>query len=171
MNQVMRKHRAPATKPFHSAARKILPLALILLALVVFADELVKISIQEYKKRRNRSTTEEAYQRALHRLRETKIGMKTDLFFEKMEMLMIRDKEGRAIDGFVDGYLQAESVDMSEGKDPDRYAVFGYHTKWKKKKGAVKKFYVVFRHKILREIAFFDPKDDIFGCAAKAEGE
>ena len=48
----------------------------------------------------------------------------------------------------------------------DHLIVFGYYQDWKKQKGPVKKFYVVFRHKVLQEIAFFDPKDDVLGLAA-----
>jgi hypothetical protein len=149
--------------------RRARPLSVIALLIAVWAlaDEATKITIKDYVQRREESAGLEAYQRAVPRLRNVRLGMRTDEFFEIMEMLIIRDKKGQGVDGFLEGHLPKESVEMSSGRSPDHFVVFGWYKDSKKMKGPTKKFYVVFRHNVLREIAFLDPADDVFHIAGK----
>jgi hypothetical protein len=132
----------------------------VLFALLVYADEKVKLSMSEYRQRKFESVNPEAYRRALGRIKNARVGMPTDQFFDTMEMLIVRDKKGAGIDGFVEGYLQAESNEESERARPDSILLFGYYEDWKKRQKPVKKFKVVFRDKVCDQIAFFDPAED-----------
>ena len=132
------------------------------------ADERFPVSLGKYKKMRRVATSREAYQRALQRLSGVRAGMRSDLFFEKMKMMILKNKRGKVVDGFVEGHLKRESLEMTKGKDPDHYLVFGYYQNWKRRRGPVRKFYVVFRDMILQEITFFDPGEDIFSEAASS---
>ena len=141
-------------------------LLLVLLASSVLADQMLQMSLKEYKKKRAESQSRQAYDRAAQRIRGVKLGMRTDQFFDKMEMLMVRDKNGKPMDGFVEGYLHKESNKLNKKKKgKDKYLVFGYYKNVWSQKGAVQKFFVVFKHKRLQEVGFFDPKDDFLGAS------
>lgn len=152
------------------SGRRLLVLLAVLVATVSVADQKLKMSFKEYRKRSLNSTSQEAYQRALKRLQKVELGMRSHQFFTRMEMLYLKDEKGRAVDGFCEGHLRRESKDMTAGKEPDHYLVFGYYDKPQKKKGPNQKFYVVFRHKVLCEVGFFSPADDPYRISGKLEG-
>jgi hypothetical protein len=149
-----------APQYIHGVRRRSLLVALAgLVAVLALADELIEMSIKDYFKRRDAATSRDAYQRTVERMRQVRLGMRTDQFFDKLEMLVVKDKKGRGLDGFVEGYLKDESQAMGRGKEPDKYLVFGYHENVKKRKDPVRKFYAVFRDNVLLRVAFFDPAE------------
>lgn len=136
-------------------------------ALPALPDERLAITLSDYTKRRERATSKESYELAAARVAAVKPGMRSDRLFDAMQMLVVRDKKGAGIDGFMEGYLQIESLAMNKGKEPDKVLVFGYYQDWKKRKGPVKKFYIVVRFNVVQEIAFFDPADDVHKVSAR----
>ena len=130
---------------------------------MLFGDEKLTMTFKEYRKKNRRAGNQEAYARALERIKEAKLGMKFDPdFLAAMKNLYIGNEDGERIDGFIEGCLALEGrkMMMKRRKKNEAIFVFGYYKNWKMKRGPVKKFYVVFRHDTLWEIGFFDPKED-----------
>ena len=144
-----------------------------LAALTVFpliADEQLEITLKEYRARKYASVSKKAYDRALNRAHKIRLGMRTDEFFDAMEMYMVRDKEGKPIDGFVEGYLQKESSAQSEKTRPVSVLIFGWYDDVGNRAKPIPRFTVYFQDRVLQKIAFQVASDDWRDPATQAGG-
>ena len=120
-----------------------------------------QMSLRKYAKLQREAITLEAYERSLERLIEADIelGIPANEFLKTMGMFYVVNRKGEGVYGHCDGHLRDASREMTRGKDPDHYLVFGYYEDPKMKRGEVKKYYVVFRDDLLYDLAFFEAAD------------